>query len=194
MPLPRLLTRYSTSSQVFPRQAARCTHTLPPYASLWWLHPPFRYYLPCLTQGCTLLSLMDFLSEVTQGQLYPLHGLPRWLRGKESTCNAGNPGSVLELGRSSGVGNSSPLQYSCKGNPVDKGALGGWHYSSWGLKKSNTTQQLNHHHLSHRQLLQTGPLGHILPPTPHISSSHTPSAISYIGWNLYLGKAYHLLP
>ena len=32
--------------------------------------------------------------------------------GKESTCNAGDLGSVPELGRSLGEGNSYPLQYS----------------------------------------------------------------------------------
>ena len=33
-------------------------------------------------------------------------------------CNAGDPG----LGRSSGVGNGNPLQYSCLDNPMDRGA------------------------------------------------------------------------
>ena len=37
--------------------------------------------------------------------------------GKESTCNPGDPGSISELGRSPGEGNSKPLQYSCLGNP-----------------------------------------------------------------------------
>ena len=30
-------------------------------------------------------------------------------------------GLVLELGRSPGVGNGNPLQYSCLGNPIDRG-------------------------------------------------------------------------
>ena len=42
--------------------------------------------------------------------------------GKESDCNAGDPGSVPGLGRSSGEGNGSPLQYSCLENPMDRGA------------------------------------------------------------------------
>ena len=33
--------------------------------------------------------------------------------GKESACNAGNPGSIPGLGRSSAEGNSYPFQYSC---------------------------------------------------------------------------------
>ena len=31
---------------------------------------------------------------------------------KESTCNAGDPGSIPGLGRSPGEGNGNPLQYS----------------------------------------------------------------------------------
>ena len=31
-------------------------------------------------------------------------------------------GSILELGRSPGEGNGNPLQYSCLGNPMDRGA------------------------------------------------------------------------
>ena len=32
---------------------------------------------------------------------------------KESACNAGDPGSILGLGRSPGEGNGYSLQYSC---------------------------------------------------------------------------------
>ena len=31
-------------------------------------------------------------------------------------------GVILELGRTPGEGNGNPLQYSCLGNPVDRGA------------------------------------------------------------------------
>ena len=48
-------------------------------------------------------------------------GLPWWLDGKESTCNAGDTGLIPESGRSPGEGNDYPLQYSCLGNPVDRG-------------------------------------------------------------------------
>ena len=41
--------------------------------------------------------------------------------GKESACNAGDPGSVPGLGRSPGEGNGNPLQYSCLENPMDRG-------------------------------------------------------------------------
>ena len=42
--------------------------------------------------------------------------------GKESTCYAGDLGSIPESERSSGEGNGNPLQYSCLENPMDRGA------------------------------------------------------------------------
>ena len=42
--------------------------------------------------------------------------------GKESACNAGNPGSIPGSGRSPREGNGNPLQYSCLENPMDNGA------------------------------------------------------------------------
>ena len=49
-------------------------------------------------------------------------GLPRWLSSRESTCNAGDPGSVPGWGRSSGEGNGNPLWYSFLENPMDREA------------------------------------------------------------------------
>jgi len=42
--------------------------------------------------------------------------------GKESTCNAGDPGSIPGLGRSLGETNDCRLQYSCLENSMDRGA------------------------------------------------------------------------
>ena len=55
--------------------------------------------------------------------------------GKESACNAGDPGSIPGLGRSPGEGNSNPLQYSCLENPRDRGA---WWSSVHRVTKSQT--------------------------------------------------------
>ena len=41
---------------------------------------------------------------------------------KNLPTNAGDVGSIPELGRSPGEGNGSPLQYSCLQNPTDRGA------------------------------------------------------------------------
>ena len=51
----------------------------------------------------------------------------KWLHpggsdGKESACNAGDPGSIPGLGRSPGGGYGNPLQYSCLEKSMDRGA------------------------------------------------------------------------
>ena len=58
--------------------------------------------------------------------------------GKESACNAGNLGSISELGRSPGGGHGNPLQYSCLENPQRQRDLVGC--SPWGLKELDTTK------------------------------------------------------
>ena len=42
--------------------------------------------------------------------------------GKKSACNAGDQGSIPQLGRSPGGGYGNSLQYSCLQNPMDRGA------------------------------------------------------------------------
>ena len=42
--------------------------------------------------------------------------------GKESACNAEDLGTIPGLARCPGEGNGKPLQYSCLGNPMDRGA------------------------------------------------------------------------
>jgi len=58
----------------------------------------------------------------TTNQWNHFYWLSWWLRGEESTCNAGDLGSIPGLGKSPGEGNGNPLQYSCLGNPMDRGA------------------------------------------------------------------------
>ena len=49
--------------------------------------------------------------------------------------NTGDLGSIPGLGRSPGGGNGNPLQYSCLGNPMDRGA---WWATVHGVAKSQT--------------------------------------------------------
>ena len=49
-------------------------------------------------------------------------GFPHSSVGKESACNAGDPGLIPGLERCPGEGNGNPLQYSCLENPMDRGA------------------------------------------------------------------------
>ena len=60
--------------------------------------------------------------------------------GKQSACNAGDPGLVRGSGRSPGEGNGNLLQYSCLENSMDRGA---WWAIVHGVAKSWT--QLSTH-------------------------------------------------
>ena len=60
-------------------------------------------------------------------------GLPCGSAGEESTCSAGDLGSIPGLGRSPGKGN--PLQCSGLENPMDRGA---WQTTVCGVAQSRT--------------------------------------------------------
>ena len=60
------------------------------------------------------IAFEEFLDEIGGlGKEIPdtLNGFPDSSVGKESTCNAGDSGSVPRLGRSAGEGKSYALQY-----------------------------------------------------------------------------------
>ena len=62
-------------------------------------------------------------------------GFPGSSAGKESTCNAGDPGLILGLGRSPGGGHGNPLQCLCPENPMAREA---WWATVHGVTKSGT--------------------------------------------------------
>ena len=96
-------------------------------------------------------------------------GFPHSSAGKESSCNAGDPGSIPGSGGSAGKGIDYPFQYSWASlvaqlvkklpamretglgweDPLEKGkathSSGEFHglYSPWGHKESVTTEQLS---------------------------------------------------
>ena len=78
----------------------------------------FAVFIKILPQRC---HFSQYLGEL---------GLPWWLRGKGSTCSAGDLGTVPGLGRSYGEENGNPLQYSCLENPEP-----GW-LQSMGLQRA----------------------------------------------------------
>ena len=51
---------------------------------------------------------------------------------KNPPADAGDAGSILDLGRSPGEGNGNSLLYSCLGNPMDTGA---WQATVHGVAK-----------------------------------------------------------
>ena len=54
----------------------------------------------------------------------PYQDFPDSLVGKETTCNAGDPGSIPEFGRSAGEGIGYPLKYSGLENSMDRVSMG----------------------------------------------------------------------
>ena len=65
-------------------------------------------------------------------------GFPGGLDGKESACNAEDSDLIPGWGRSPGERNGNPPQYSCLGNPMDRGACRA--IVCGGLKESDTTE------------------------------------------------------
>ena len=51
-------------------------------------------------------------------ELNRTEGFPGGSDGKESACNAGDPGSICGSGRSPRGGHGNPLQYFCLENPM----------------------------------------------------------------------------
>ena len=64
-----------------------------------------------------------------------VQGFPGGSAVKNPPVNAEDVGSIPGLGRSPGEGNGNPLQYSCLGNPMDRGD---WWVTVQGVAKSQT--------------------------------------------------------
>ena len=65
--------------------------------------------------------------------VYKGRGFPGGSGVKNPPVNAGDAGSVSGSARSPGERNGNPLQYSCLGNPMDRGA---WQAAVHGVTKS----------------------------------------------------------
>ena len=62
---------------------------------------------------------------------------------KYPPANSGDAGSIPGLGRFPGGGNGNPLQHSCLGNCMDRGAW--WATVHGGHKELDITEQLSMH-------------------------------------------------
>ena len=70
-----------------------------------------------------------------KGKLWLYEDFPGGSDNKESAYNVGDLGLIPRLGRSPGEGNDNPLQYSCLGNPIGRGA---WRTIVHRVTKSQT--------------------------------------------------------
>ena len=100
----------------------------------------------------------------------PPLGFPGISLDKESAYNAGDPGSIPGWGRFPGEGTGYPLQYSCLGSPMERGAW--WATLHEGLKESDTTQGLNHSHSLRYPGLLTGDSIQDHQPQSPVSTAH----------------------
>ena len=87
------------------------------------------------TQGSNLHLLVLMHWQVGSLPLAPSGVLPGDSVGKESSCHAGDLGSIPGLGRSLGRWNSNLFQYSCLENSMDREA---WQATGHGVTKSWT--------------------------------------------------------
>ena len=60
---------------------------------------------------------------------------------KNLPANTGDSGLIPGSGRSPGVGNGNPLQYSCLENPMNRGD---WQAEVLGVTESNMTEHTAH--------------------------------------------------
>ena len=84
-------------------------------------------------------TFLDLIFTIFLIILLPVYIYPLAFTGgsdhKESTHNAGDLGLIPGSGRSPAEENGYPLQYSCLGNPMDRGA---WWDTVHGVTKSQT--------------------------------------------------------
>ena len=82
-----------------------------------------------------MLFIIREAEERLLGRNQSLWGFPGGSLVNSLHASTGDVGSVLGLGRSPGEGNGDPLQYSCLGNPMDRGAR---RAAAHGVAKSQT--------------------------------------------------------
>ena len=80
--------------------------------------PPGSYSQPL----CCTYKHTPHIQIHTRGPSLVVQSVKNPPEMQETTCNAGNSSSIPRSGRSPGEGNGNPLQCSCLGNPMDRGA------------------------------------------------------------------------
>ena len=84
----------------------------------------------CDHAHCLPLNALAFIAP------YPRVWFPNDSVVKNPPANIGDTGLILGSGRSPGEGNDNPPQYSCLGNPTNRGA---WWATVHGVAKSDMT-------------------------------------------------------
>ena len=103
-------------------------------------------------------------------------------------------GSIPGWGRSPGGGNVNLLQYSCLGNPMDRGA---WRATVHGVAESDMTKQLNNNHIlfwgkckniERSKLLLLSRFSRVrLCATPQMAAEQAPPSLGFSGQEHWSG-------
>ena len=149
----------------------------------WWLEDPTLSGKGPLQTCEATLRLFQLLVNVVCWRwnwtlLYPRRGSQVVLVVKNLPASAGDirdSDSTPGLGRSSGEGDGNPLQYSCLGDAVDRGA---WRAMGHGSQRiRHYWSDLAHtyaHWYRHYALWCSGHLNPLCTPVPHSSSLPSP--------------------
>ena len=94
----------------------------------------------CLT-SVTSAKAGQYLSRTRHPKAFSKLGFPGGSVVKNLPANAEDVGSISGSGRSPGRGHGNPLQYSCLGNPMDRGAWWATVYGSQRVGHNLVTEQ-----------------------------------------------------
>ena len=145
-PTPKSLLKLVSIEAVMPSSHLILCHPL-------FLLPPIPPSIRAFSNESTLLyienpkdytqKLLEVINEFSKVAEYKINVwksiaflyFPGSPDGKETACNAGDPGLISGSGRSLGEGNGNPLHYSCLKNPMDRET---WRATVHGVAKSWT--------------------------------------------------------
>ena len=123
-------------------QASRMSKMLSAHLTLSSLAVRAKRIMHWMTWALSSVLMNPVTSLVMYSRACPRGDNPRTQRGwaslvaqllKNPHTKAGDTGSIPGSGKSPGDGNGNPLQYSCLGNPMDRGA---WWAIVQGVAKS----------------------------------------------------------
>ena len=96
-----------------------------------------KYSFASFSEPLTDVNLFIYYYVLCITYVHAYVGFPGRSNSKEFACNAGYLGLIPGLRKSLGEENGYPLQYSCLGNPMDRGA---WQATVHGVAELNTTE------------------------------------------------------
>ena len=129
--------------------------------------------LPPLPQPTSLghhSTRLGSLCYLVTSRYLSILGFPHSSVGKESSCNAGDPGSIPGLGRSPGERNG---QYFCLKNPMDRGACWSTPHGATRVRHDIATKPSSIC-FTHDSVYMSRLLSQLVPPSPSPTVTTSP--------------------